>query len=231
LYLKLRSIPEIELVGVSCHIGSQITEIGPFEEALRSVRRFVGDLKQSGIQLRYLDFGGGLGIPYKDEEPPSPARYAEAVICATKDLGMTVALEPGRVIVGNAGILLTRVLLKKNQGSKRFVVVDAGMNDLIRPALYGAHHQVWAVENTKDTELADVVGPVCESADFIAQERAIPTVERGGLLAVMSAGAYGFSLSSNYNSRPRVAEVLVNGEEYTVIRRRETYHDLVRLEE
>jgi diaminopimelate decarboxylase len=231
LYLKLRTIPEIELAGVSCHIGSQITEIGPFEEALRSVRQFVVDLKQAGIQLRYLDFGGGLGISYKDEDPPSPARYAEAVICATKDLGMTVALEPGRVIVGNAGILLTRVLLKKHQGSKRFVIVDAGMNDLIRPALYGSHHQIWSVNEKRHTEIADVVGPVCESADFIAQERAIPEVSRGDLLAVMSAGAYGFSLSSNYNSRPRVAEVLVNGGGYEVIRRRETYQDLVRLEE
>jgi len=231
LYLKLRSVPEIELAGVSCHIGSQITQIAPFEEALRSVRQFIGDLKRAGIELRYLDFGGGLGIPYKDEEPPSPARYAEAVICATKDLGMTVALEPGRVIVGNAGVLLTRVLLKKNQGSKRFVIVDAGMNDLIRPALYGSHHQIWSVQQKRETEVADVVGPVCESADFIAQERAIPEVGRGDLLAVMSAGAYGFSLSSNYNSRPRVAEVLVSGSGYSVIRRRENYQDLVRLEE
>src|SRR5206468_5498106 len=123
----------------------QITDIAPFAEALRSVRQFVCDLKRDGIHLRYLDFGGGLGIPYKDEEPPSPARYAAEVIEATKDLGMTVALEPGRVITGNAGILLTRVLLKKNQGSKRFLIVDAGMNDLLRPALYGSHHQIWPV--------------------------------------------------------------------------------------
>jgi len=230
LYLKLRKVAEIELVGVSCHIGSQITEIGPFEEALRSVRAFVGDLKGSGIELCFLDFGGGLGISYKDEEPPSPARYAAVVMDATKDLGLTVVLEPGRVITGNAGILLTRVLLKKSQGAKRFVVVDAGMNDLIRPALYGSHHQLWPVEQKQTTEIADVVGPVCESADFIALDREIAVLERGDLIAVMSAGAYGFSLSSNYNSRPRAAEVLVSGNDYEVIRRRETYEDLVRLE-
>src|SRR5205085_9062144 len=180
-----------------------------------------------------LDFGGGLGISYNAEEPPSPAIYGSAVAKATKDLGVTIVLEPGRVIVGNAGILLTRVLLKKNQSAKKFLVVDAGMNDLIRPALYGSHHQLWPVraQTERDArETVDVVGPVCESADFIAKDREVAVLEPGELLAVMSAGAYSFSLSSNYNSRPRVPEVLVSGNTYQVIRARETYEDLVRPE-
>jgi diaminopimelate decarboxylase len=153
---------------------------------------------------------------------------------ATKDLGLTIVLEPGRVIVGNAGILLTRVLLRKNQGKKKFLVIDAGMNDLIRPALYGSYHQLRPVRTGSEKsgkETVDVVGPVCESADFIAKDREVPIVQPGELLAVMSAGAYAFSLSSNYNSRPRAAEVLVSGESFAVIRRRESYEDLIRLEE
>lgn len=231
LYRKMREFANVDVVGVQCHIGSQITEMGPFEEALASFRQFVLELKAEGMELKYLDFGGGLGIAYNAEDPPSPATYGAAVARATADLGLTVVLEPGRVIVGNAGILLTRVLLKKNQGSKKFLVVDAGMNDLIRPALYGSHHQLWPVRSQGDSETADVVGPVCESADFIAKDRQIAVLRAGDLLAVMSAGAYGFSLSSNYNSRPRAAEVLVSGDTYQVIRRRENYEDLVRLEE
>ena len=230
LYRNLHGLSNIHVAGVSCHIGSQITQMAPFEEALGSIRRFILELNREGLELKYLDFGGGLGISYNAEEPPSPAIYAKSVACATKDLGLTLVLEPGRVIVGNAGILLTRVLLKKNQADKKFVVVDAGMNDLIRPALYGSHHQIWPVREEKVKERADVVGPVCESADFFAQDREIAVLQQGDLLAVMSAGAYGFSLSSNYNSRPRVAEVLVSGGSYEVIRRRESYEDLVRLE-
>jgi len=230
LYGRVRQMPEIEIVGVACHIGSQITDIDPFRQALAAIRGFVLALKADGVSLKYLDFGGGLGISYGGEEPPSPATYASSVIDATRDLNLTLVLEPGRVIVGNAGILLTRVLLKKQQGDKRFVIVDAGMNDLIRPALYGSKHQIWPVRENKAHEVADVVGPVCESADFFAQDREIPIVDRGDLLAVMSAGAYGFSLASNYNSRPRVPEVLVGEESYSVIRRRETYEDLIRLE-
>lgn len=234
LYRKARQLPNIEVVGVQCHLGSQITQMGPFEEALASLREFVLELKAEGLDLKYLDFGGGLGISYNNEEPPSPAAYGCAVAKATQDLGVTIVLEPGRVITGNAGILLTRILLKKNQGAKKFLVVDAGMNDLIRPALYGSHHQLWPVQNgseKSDRETVDVVGPVCESADFIAKDREIPVLNAGQLLAVMSAGAYGFSLSSNYNSRPRAAEILVSGESYEIIRRRESYEDLVRLEE
>src|SRR3989475_9765251 len=233
LYRNTRGLSNIEVVGVQCHLGSQITEMGPFEEALRSLRQFVLELKSDGVALKYLDFGGGLGISYNHEEPPSPEVYARAVAKATKDLGLTIVLEPGLVIVGNAGILLTRVMLKKNQGAKKFLGVDAGMNDLIRPALYGSHHQLWPVREQagKQLETVDVVGPGCESADFIAKDREVALLETGELLAIMSAGAYGFSLSSNYNSRPRVAEVLVTGKTYQVIRRRETYEDLVRLEE
>jgi diaminopimelate decarboxylase len=231
LYQTARRLPNIDVVGVQCHIGSQITDIKPFEEALSSLREFILELKAAGLGLQYLDFGGGLGISYNGEEPPSPAAYGSAVARTTKDLGLTIVLEPGRVIVGNAGILLTRVLLKKNQGSKKFLVIDAGMNDLIRPALYGSHHQLWPVLKREETETADVVGPVCESADFIAKDREVAVLQPGELLAIMSAGAYSFSLSSNYNSRPRAAEVLVSGETYRVIRRRESYEDLVRLED
>ena len=230
LYRSTQKLSNIDVVGVQCHLGSQITEMGPFEEALASLRQFILELKSDGVALKYLDFGGGLGISYNTEEPPSPAVYGRAVAAATKDLGLTIVLEPGRVIVGNAGILLTRVLLKKNQGAKKFLVVDAGMNDLIRPALYGSHHQLWPIRQRADKEIVDVVGPVCESADFLAKDREITLLEPGELLAVMSAGAYAFSLSSNYNSRPRAAEVLVTGETYRVIRRRESFEDLVRNE-
>ena len=230
LYRSTQKLSNIDVVGVQCHLGSQITEMGPFEEALASLRQFILELKSDGVALKYLDFGGGLGISYNTEEPPSPAVYGRAVADATKDLGLTIVLEPGRVIVGNAGILLTRVLLKKNQGAKKFLVVDAGMNDLIRPALYGSHHQLWPIRQRADKEIVDVVGPVCESADFLAKDREITLLEPGELLAVMSAGAYAFSLSSNYNSRPRAAEVLVAGEAYRVIRRRESFEDLVRNE-
>jgi diaminopimelate decarboxylase len=231
LYLRLRDRAEIELVGVTCHIGSQITQLGPYREAIGSLQEFVTNLRREGIGLQYLDFGGGLGIAYDGEEPPSISRYAELVIDATKDLGLTLILEPGRIIVGSAGTLVTRVSFIKDQGTKRFVIVDAGMNDLMRPALYGSHHQVWSVFHKTETQVADVVGPICESTDFIARNRELPAFQAGDLAAVMSTGAYGFSLSSNYNSRPRVAEVLVSGNKYEVIRRRETYEDLIRLEQ
>src|SRR5438876_4738291 len=166
LYRNTRAFSNVEVVGVQCHLGSQITEMGPFQEALASLRQFVLELQSDGVALKYLDFGGGLGISYSTEEPPSPAVYGETVAKATKDLNLTIVLEPGRVIVGNAGILLARVLLKKNQGAKKFLVIDAGMNDLIRPALYGSHHQLWPVRAQNEKETVDVVGPVCESADF-----------------------------------------------------------------
>ena len=230
LYLQLRNRAEIEIVGVTCHIGSQITQLDPYRQALQSLREFVIELRNEGISLKYLDFGGGLGISYNGENPPSTACYVDIVKAVTSELGLTLILEPGRSIVGNAGTLLTRVTFIKKQGSKRFVIVDAGMNDLIRPALYGSHHQVWSVKEKTQTEVVDIVGPICETSDFIARGRELPAFEPGDLAAVMSAGAYGFSLSSNYNSRPRVAEVLVRGNTYEIIRRRETYEDLIRHE-
>ncbi len=224
------SLPGVSIVGVGCHIGSQITELGPFEEAIAGIVDLARDLRRQGIALEYLDVGGGLGISYDTEEPPSLEAYAGTVRTASEDLGLTLILEPGRVIVGNAGILLCRVIRKKIHGDKRFVIVDAGMNDLIRPALYDSFHRVIPVLPREGKEVVDVVGPICESADFIAQDRELGRVEAGDLVAVMTAGAYGFSLASNYNSRPRPAEVLVDGDSFSVVRRRESYEDLIRLE-
>jgi diaminopimelate decarboxylase len=231
LYDEARQMPGVDIVGIGCHIGSQITELAPFEQALAGITKLAADLKRDGFGLKYLDFGGGLGIPYGDEEPPSPEEYGQVVREGTDGLGMTLVLEPGRVIVGNAGVLLSRVLLKKSQGPKHFAIVDAGMNDLIRPALYGSFHKLMPVRPAVEREVVDVVGPICESSDFLAQDREMERLEPGDLLAIMSAGAYGFSLASNYNSRPRPPEVLVDGDKFSVIRRRETYRDLIRLEE
>jgi diaminopimelate decarboxylase len=225
------TMPGISLVGVGCHIGSQITDLDPFEEAISGVVRLALDLKQQGVRLEYLNAGGGLGIVYDAEEPPSLQSYAETVRKASEDLGLTLVLEPGRVITGNAGVLLTRVIRRKTHGEKQFVIVDAGMNDLIRPALYGSFHRLMPVRPREGKEIVDVVGPICESSDFLAQDREVERLQPEDLLAVMSAGAYGFSLASNYNSRPRPAEVLVDGDSFSVVRRRETYKDLVRLEE
>jgi diaminopimelate decarboxylase len=231
-YVRAKTMPNIEIVGVSCHIGSQLTQIEPFIEALRKVKAFIVRLEQEGIQLKYIDMGGGIGIPYDDEQPPHPIDYAAAVRAELAGRDITLILEPGRVLVGNAGILVTEVQYTKvNSGSeKRFIVVDAAMNDLARPSLYGAFHEILPVRETAATEKrqADVVGPICESGDFLAKDRLMPEVQAGELLAVMSSGAYGFSMSSTYNSRPRVAEVLVSGGSFQVIRQREGYDDLVR---
>ncbi|QJA06137.1 diaminopimelate decarboxylase [Thermosulfurimonas marina] len=240
-YLRAKEDPYLEPVGVDCHIGSQLTEISPFVEALRRLKTLYLRLREEGLPLRYLDLGGGLGIVYGEEEPPPPREYAEALLREMRDLPeTTLILEPGRVIAGNAGILVTRVLYVKhhppteeNPEGRTFVIVDAGMNDLIRPTLYQAYHRIQPIRETLEGEtlVADVVGPICESGDFLARERRLPAVRPGELLAVMSAGAYGFVMSSNYNSRPRAAEVLVDGARFFVVRKRETYEDLVRLEE
>lgn len=233
LYEAARRMKGIEIRGVSCHIGSQITSLGPFREALAKVSELVQRLRQRGLLIRHLDLGGGLGIPYKDEVPPEPKKYGEALKKGLKDLGCRVIFEPGRVIVGNAGILLTQVLYKKTQKGRRFVIVDGAMNDLIRPALYGSYHQIWpllrslARRRTK-TEKVDIVGPICESGDFFAENRPLPVLVSGDLVAVMSAGAYGFVMASNYNSRPRAAEVMVKDSEFFVVRKREEYKDLLR---
>ncbi|HEY2107474.1 MAG TPA: diaminopimelate decarboxylase [Candidatus Binataceae bacterium] len=228
-YAEARGLPDLELVGLSTHIGSQITETGPFVEAGEKVAGIVRKLRADGIALRYLDIGGGLGIPYL-EEPPPPSAYAAAILKPLTGLGLKIIAEPGRVLVGNAGILVTRVLYIKDTDVKRFIVVDGAMNDLIRPVLYEAYHAIWPVRKTagRPSVVADVVGPVCESGDFFAQEREMPEPQAGELLAVMSAGAYGFVMASNYNSRARSPEVLVEGARVHVIRERDTFEDLVR---
>ncbi len=229
LYLSAAREPALEVRGVAMHIGSQICELSPFVEAIARVRALVDELRGEGVELRHLDVGGGLGIPYGAEEPPSPAAYGEAVKRALRGFEGEVLLEPGRVLVGNAGVLVTRVLYRKRNGRRTFVVVDAAMNDLVRPALYGAEHTIEPVGPPAGREmLCDVVGPVCESSDFLARRRRLPAVERGDLLCVRSAGAYGFSMSSSYNSRPRAAEVLVDGDLARLVRVRETLPDLVR---
>lgn len=226
-YLAAREMANIRIVGVSCHIGSQLTDVSPFVESLVKVRGFVGRLREAGIGISYLDLGGGVGIRYNEEAPPLPAAYAEALEREMGGLDCTLILEPGRVLVGNAGILVTKVLYTK-QGGKKFVIVDAGMNDLARPSLYDAYHAIQpVVRRGEATEVVDVVGPICETGDFLARGKAIAVAESGDLLAVMSAGAYGFSMSSNYNSRPRVAEVLVKGDTFHVIRKRECYESLI----
>jgi diaminopimelate decarboxylase len=218
------------VVGVHKHIGSQLTEITPFVDALKKILELVEQLKGQGISLRYINVGGGLGITYSDETPPEPKDLSAALSPLLRDLKCTLIMEPGRVIVGNAGALVTRVLYQKASDVKRFVIVDAAMNDLIRPSLYGAFHEIKPVRETSAEKpvTVDVVGPVCESGDFLAKDRAMPEVKTGDLLAVMSAGAYGFVMASNYNSRPRVPEILVRGREIHVIRERETLADLVR---
>ncbi|HLI63013.1 MAG TPA: diaminopimelate decarboxylase [Terriglobales bacterium] len=229
-YAQARALPDLELVGLSTHIGSQITDTGPFIEAGEKLAAIVRKLRSDGIALRYLDIGGGLGIPYQ-EEPPPPAEYAAAILKPLTGLGVKIIAEPGRVLVGNAGILVTRVLYVKETDVKRFIVVDGAMNDLIRPVLYEAYHAIWPVHKPaadRPSVIADVVGPVCESGDFFAQERELPQVQRDDLLAVMSAGAYGFVMASNYNSRARSPEVLVDGTRMHVIRERDSFEDLVR---
>ncbi len=229
VYREAAALAGIEVVGAQMHIGSQLTKTSPFADAAARLTALAEDLRARGIRLRYLDLGGGLGIRYRDEQPPSPEDYARALLPLLRRLEVTLVLEPGRSIVGNAGVLLTRVLYRKDTGAKRFVVVDAAMNDLIRPAIYNAYHEIRPVAEPDGAgrETVDVVGPICESGDFLARDRELPRVEEGALLAVMSAGAYGFVMSSNYNDRPRAAEVLVDGDRYAIVRRRETYEDLV----
>ena len=222
--------PHIDVVGVHCHIGSQLTELTPFTDALKKILSLIETLKVQGIDIRYLNIGGGLGITYSDEIPPHPKDLAAAIAPLLQDLKCQLIMEPGRSIVGNAGIMVTRVLYNKNTEAKQFVVVDAAMNDLLRPSLYEAYHEIQHVRKPSGNHLktVDVVGPICESGDFLAKERAIPETNSGDLLAVMSAGAYGFTMASNYNSRPRVPEVLIKDHEIHVIRAREDYADLIR---
>jgi diaminopimelate decarboxylase len=230
-YERAKSLDNIEIVGVDCHVGSQLTEITPFVDALQRLCLLIKRLKDLQIDIKYLDLGGGLGITYDQEAPPHPREYAQAILQQLEDLPCTLIFEPGRVIVGNAGILITQVLYTKKTPSKNFVVVDAAMNDLIRPSLYGSYHHIQPLRKTnQESEIVDVVGPICESGDFLAKDRSLPTVQAGDYLAVMSAGAYGFTMSSNYNSRPRAAEILVKDDRFYVIRERETWQDLTKHE-
>lgn len=229
VYKSATAFSHVEVIGISCHIGSQVTEVGPFVDALHRVKELITALETFGISISYLDIGGGLGITYDQESPPHPNEYGRAISEALGDSPFTLILEPGRVIVGNAGILVTRVLYTKEGEGKDFVIVDAAMNDLIRPSLYKAYHAIEpVVRDQKEKIRADVVGPICESGDFLAKDRHVPRVEVGDLLAVMSAGAYGFTMSSNYNSRPRVPEVMVKEEQFYVVRARESYEDLIK---
>jgi diaminopimelate decarboxylase len=230
VYKKAADMEGIEVVGIDAHIGSQIFELSPFVESLKKLIELGNALKNEGIDVQYIDIGGGLAITYKEGEmPPHPKEYADVIEREISSIPYKLVLEPGRVLVGNAGILLTKVLYIKEGASKKFVVVDAAMNDLIRPAFYDSHHEiVTADESLGDDETVDVVGPICESGDFFAKDRGLAKVKRGDLLAILSAGAYGFAMSSNYNARPRVPEVMVRGEEFFVLRERETYEDLIR---
>jgi diaminopimelate decarboxylase len=234
LYAQAAKQPYLEVAGVSVHIGSQITDVGSFQEALERVADLVRTLRQQGHAIRYIDAGGGLGISYEGAQEnfeKQIAAYARAVLGPLRGLKLHLLLEPGRSIVGPAGVLLTRVLYRKTNNHKRFLIVDAAMNDLVRPSLYGAYHEIVPVNRqSRETEITDVVGPICETGDFFARDRKLPLVGEGDLLAILDVGAYGSVLGSNYNTRGRPAEVLVDGAKAKVIRRRETLQDQLRTE-
>jgi diaminopimelate decarboxylase len=246
LYAKVAETTDLKAAGVSVHIGSQITDVAPFAETMTRVAELVRELRDDGHTIEYVDAGGGLGISYQkpaSADPPAQvdfseqvAAYARAIIAPLQGLNVHLLLEPGRAIVGPAGVLITSVIYRKANGGKRFVIVDAAMNDLIRPALYGAYHEIIPLkqppvaETEGSRETVDVVGPVCETGDFFARDRALPKVNEGDLLAILDAGAYGMALASNYNTRPRPAEVLVSGNSAKIIRRREKVADLIRAE-
>jgi diaminopimelate decarboxylase len=235
LYAEARKLPGLDVQGVHMHIGSQITDLAPFRDAFRLMRDLTLELRREGHEIRHLDIGGGLGVPYRgsNDVPPHPDEYAALVRETLGDLGAKLYLEPGRMIVGNAGILVTRVIFVKEGAGKRFTIVDGAMNDLIRPTLYEAYHEVWPVSEARAADapvLQDIVGPVCETGDYLAVERKLPPFEPEELMAVMTAGAYGAVMSSTYNTRPLVPEVLVNGAEYAVIRPRPTYDELIGLD-
>jgi len=235
-FIEARGMKHIEVVGIDCHIGSQLTKTSPFKDAIARLGELARSLVKEGVSIRYVDIGGGLGIPYNQEDPPSPAEYGRAIeeaMAAFSGLDVTLICEPGRVIVGNAGVLLTKTLYLKQGEIKNFVIVDAAMNDLIRPAFYDSYHAIWPVKKAAApaSYVADVVGPICETGDFLARDRALAQKPaEGDLLALMSAGAYGFTMSSNYNTRPRAAEVMVKGSDYAVVRKREELEDMIRNE-
>lgn len=235
-FIEASRMKHIEVVGIDCHIGSQLTKTSPFKDAIARLGELTRSLVNEGVTIRYVDIGGGLGIPYNQEDPPTPAEYGKAIedaMAAFSGLDVTLICEPGRVIVGNAGVLMTRTLYLKQGEIKNFVIVDAAMNDLIRPAFYDSYHAIWPVKKQSGPQsyVADVVGPICETGDFLARDRALAQKPaEGDLLVLMSAGAYGFTMSSNYNTRPRAAEVMVKGSEYAVVRRREELEDMIKNE-
>ena len=230
LYLLAKKSPHLSPVGIHFHIGSQLTELDPIKEASAIVADLVRSLHRIGIDIKFFDVGGGLGIRYKDEKTIEPYQYAQAILSTLSGLDVTIVCEPGRFIVGNAGVFLTRVLYEKHTDSKRFIIVDGAMNDLLRPSLYNAYHEVEVVGKEGEGEPADVVGPVCESGDFLAKDRLLPPTQPGDLILVKSAGAYGFVMSSNYNTRPRPAEVAIEERKDRLIREREHFEDLIEKE-
>jgi diaminopimelate decarboxylase len=234
IFLRSRIFSHLRLIGLHIHIGSQITNAAPYVSAIKKVTVLIERLKQRKVALKYFNIGGGLGIVYRDERPQSAKEFAQAILPLLKATKLKIILEPGRFIAGNSGILVARVVYIKKTPRKNFAIVDAGMNDLIRPSLYGAYHQILPVVRTTNSELRttnyDIVGPICESADFLGKDRVFSDLHAQDLLAVMGAGAYGFAMSSNYNSRPRVAEVLVDKKRFTLVRKRESYRDLIRHE-
>jgi len=232
LYLNIKDLSLLQPVGIHFHLGSQITSPEPYLGALEKILDFLELLKENGLNLKYIDIGGGFGISYEKGKPPiNIEKLAEKIYSPIKDSGMKLILEPGRFLVGPAGSLITEVLYKKNRGEKTFIIADAGMNDLIRPSLYGAFHQIKKLKepyNKDSLEVVDVVGPICESGDFFAKDRKLPPIKEGEYLAIMDAGAYGFSMSSSYNAQPRPSEVLIKDDRWWIIRERETYPDLIR---
>ncbi|MBF0538335.1 MAG: diaminopimelate decarboxylase [Nitrospirae bacterium] len=230
-YKQASKLKNISVIGIHKHIGSQIISLAPFLDSLNRLVALIDSLKEEGIGVKYLDIGGGLGIQYLDEIPPHPSELADKIIPILKDRDITVVMEPGRTLVGNAGILLTKVLYIKKGHDREFMIVDAGMNDLARPAMYGAYHHIMPVQKRKrKLVFADVVGPICESGDFLGKDREIQSLAPGEHAAIMSAGAYGYSMSSNYNSRPRAAEVLVKDDKHYLVCRRESFDDLMKHE-
>ena len=225
------ALPNIALAGLDMHVGSQVSSLDPYREGVGRLLELVRQARADGAtELAYLDVGGGLAVAYQDEAPTDVEAFAAALIDMVADTGLTLIVEPGRYLVGNAGVLLTRVLYRKRSGGHEFIIADAGMNDLLRPSHYDAYHHIEAIVPRETTGVFDVVGPVCESGDFLALGRTMEAVEQGDLLAVRSAGAYAFSMASSYNSRPRVAEVIVDGDKWAIATERERYEDLVRHE-
>lgn len=231
-YKKAVKLENLNVVGVHCHIGSQIMDVSVFREAAEKVVDLVFKLKKERIELKFIDMGGGLGVKYHpDDNPPTPKDLADAIIPVVKQTGLKLIIEPGRSLIAEAGALITKVIFLKDKQEKHFVIVDSGMNDLVRPAMYNAYHHVLNVQEKDEEMIADIVGPICETGDFLALDRKIGKVERGDLLAIMTAGAYGSSMSSNYNVRPRALEVLVDGSNFKVIKEREDYKHISKYEE